>query len=50
MTKYIKGYKNVTQVYELYGICNHNGGTRGGHYTSFVKNANENNIYLMTQK
>ena len=40
MTKYVKGYKNATQVYELYGICNHSGGTRGGHYTSFVKNAN----------
>ena len=40
MTKYVKGYKEATQVYELYGICNHSGGTRGGHYTSFVKNAN----------
>lgn len=40
MTKYVKGYKEEPQLYELYGICNHSGGTRGGHYTSFVKNAN----------
>jgi ubiquitin C-terminal hydrolase len=24
----------------LYGICNHSGGTQGGHYTAFIKNAN----------
>ena len=40
MTKYVKGYKEEPQLYDLYGICNHSGGTRGGHYTSFVKNAN----------
>jgi ubiquitin C-terminal hydrolase len=45
MTQYVKGYKEETQLYELYGICNHSGGTRGGHYTSFVKNAN-NKWYL----
>jgi ubiquitin C-terminal hydrolase len=27
-------------VYDLYGICNHSGGVQGGHYTSFIKNAN----------
>jgi len=45
MTKCVKGYKEEKQLYELYGICNHSGGTRGGHYTSFVKNAN-NKWYL----
>lgn len=45
MTNYVKGYKDNKQQYELYGICNHSGGTRGGHYTSFVKNAN-NKWYL----
>ena len=29
-------------MYDLYGICNHSGGTLGGHYTSYVKNANDN--------
>ena len=27
-------------IYELYGICNHSGNVFGGHYTSFVKIAN----------
>ena len=26
--------------YQLYGVCNHYGGSRGGHYTAHVKNAN----------
>jgi ubiquitin C-terminal hydrolase len=26
--------------YELYGVCNHSGGVMGGHYTAYVKNAN----------
>ena len=26
--------------YDLYGIANHSGGTMGGHYFSYVKNAN----------
>ena len=39
-SKYIKGYDKETFVYDLYGICNHMGGTLGGHYTSYVKNAN----------
>jgi ubiquitin carboxyl-terminal hydrolase 8 len=34
------GYKKNSYVYDLYGICNHSGGVLGGHYTSFVKNAN----------
>ena len=28
-------------VYDLYGISNHSGGLQGGHYTSFVKMAND---------
>ena len=27
--------------YELYGICNHSGGSQGGHYTAFIKNSNK---------
>jgi ubiquitin C-terminal hydrolase len=37
---YVYGYDNSSYVYELYGVCNHMGGTLGGHYTAFVKNAN----------
>ena len=40
LSKYILGYKKDSYVYDLYGICNHHGGTSGGHYTAFVKNAN----------
>jgi ubiquitin C-terminal hydrolase len=40
LSKYIVGYKKDSYVYDLYGICNHSGNTLGGHYTSFVKNAN----------
>jgi ubiquitin carboxyl-terminal hydrolase 8 len=40
LTKYIIGYKKDSYIYELYGVCNHGGGPLGGHYTSYVKNAN----------
>lgn len=40
-TKYVKGYNKHTYIYELYGVCNHHGGVSGGHYTAFVKNAND---------
>tara|TARA_B110000008_G_scaffold279100_2_gene324921 strand:- start:1869 stop:2903 length:1035 start_codon:yes stop_codon:yes gene_type:complete len=36
----IVGYDKESYVYDLYGICNHSGGTLGGHYTSFIKNNN----------
>jgi len=39
LSKYIVGYNNDVK-YDLYGICNHSGGVFGGHYTAFVKNAN----------
>jgi len=40
LSDYIIGYKKNIYVYDLYGICNHSGGVLGGHYTSFIKNAN----------
>lgn len=40
LRKYVIGYGKKTCIYELYGVCNHMGGTRGGHYTSYIKNAN----------
>ena len=39
-TKYVKGYNSSSYIYELYAICNHHGGTMGGHYTANIKNAN----------
>jgi len=40
LSSYVIGYKKETYKYELYGVCNHSGGVMGGHYTSYVKNAN----------
>ena len=40
LSKYVIGYKRESYIYDLYGICNHSGSSLGGHYTSFVKNAN----------
>jgi ubiquitin C-terminal hydrolase len=41
LSKYVIGYKKDSYVYTLYGICNHSGNVFGGHYTSYVKNAND---------
>ena len=40
LTKYIHGYNKETYIYDLYGVCNHHGSSYGGHYTAYVKNAN----------
>jgi len=40
LRKYVVGYGKGSYKYDLYGVCNHMGGTRGGHYTSYIKNAN----------
>jgi ubiquitin C-terminal hydrolase len=40
LSKYVCGYNQNTYLYDLYGVCNHSGSSLGGHYTSFVKNAN----------
>jgi ubiquitin carboxyl-terminal hydrolase 8 len=40
LSNYVIGYKKDIYIYELYGVCNHSGGTQGGHYTAYVKNAN----------
>ena len=41
LSKYVIGYNKESYVYDLYGVCNHSGSVLGGHYTSFVKNAND---------
>ena len=40
LSEYVVGYKKNNYIYDLYGVCNHSGGVLGGHYTSYVKNAN----------
>ena len=40
LSNYVIGYKKETYLYELYGVCNHVGGSLGGHYFAFIKNAN----------
>ena len=39
LSKFARGYKKSSFKYDLFGICNHMGGVMGGHYTAFVKNA-----------
>ena len=46
LSKYVKGYNKDSFIYDLYGICNHSGGTLGGHYTAYVKNANNKWYYF----
>jgi ubiquitin C-terminal hydrolase len=40
LSKYVIGYKSESYIYDLYAVCNHTGSVMGGHYTSYVKNAN----------
>lgn len=39
LSRYVLGYNPKTYVYDLFGVCNHTGGTNGGHYTAFIKHA-----------
>jgi ubiquitin carboxyl-terminal hydrolase 2 len=40
LSPYVVGYNQESYIYDLYGICNHSGSVLGGHYTAFIKNAN----------
>tara|TARA_Y100000022_G_C13240923_1_gene372344 strand:+ start:635 stop:1657 length:1023 start_codon:yes stop_codon:yes gene_type:complete len=40
LSNYVIGYNKENYIYNLFGIINHSGGSLGGHYTCFVKNAN----------
>jgi len=40
LSKYVVGYKKERFIYDLYAVCNHSGGVLGGHYTCYVRNAN----------
>lgn len=41
LSRYVVGYMPSQYQYKLYGVCNHIGGLQGGHYTAFVRNAND---------
>lgn len=38
--EFVCGYNKNSYIYELYGVCNHIGGAKGGHYTANVRVAN----------
>jgi ubiquitin C-terminal hydrolase len=40
-SRYVKGYNSASYVYDLFGVGNHGGGVMGGHYTAYIKNAND---------
>ena len=40
MRKYVIGYEKDKYVYDCYAVCNHSGSVHGGHYTAYVRNAN----------
>jgi ubiquitin carboxyl-terminal hydrolase 8 len=57
LSKYVRGYNAQSYKYDLYGICNHMGGVMGGHYTSFVKNVdnqwlhyNDSNVEIVSSE
>ena len=56
LSKYVCGYNASSFQYDLYCVCNHFGGVMGGHYTAFVKNAenrwvhyNDNSIEIVNE-
>ena len=46
LSKYISGYNPLQYIYDLYGVCNHEGGVQGGHYTSYVMNSKNEWIHF----
>ena len=46
LSKCVLGYDPKSYVYDLFGTCNHIGGTNGGHYTAFVKHASDKWIHF----
>jgi ubiquitin carboxyl-terminal hydrolase 8 len=56
LSRFVRGYNPSSFVYDLFGICNHSGGPMGGHYTSFVKNSqnqwihyNDRNVEIVSE-
>lgn len=50
LSKYVRGYNASTYKYELYGVGNHYGSMGMGHYTSFVRNYNNEWIHFNDQQ
>ncbi len=46
LSNYVSGYNAKQFKYDLYAVCNHSGGTNGGHYTSFVKTSNNEWVHF----
>lgn len=49
LEKFLIGYKDKNSRYDLYGVCNHMGTAMGGHYTAYIKVAN-NKWYLFNDR
>ena len=41
LSRYAEGYDATKYIYDLYGVSNHMGGPMGGHYTSYIKTAQD---------
>jgi len=50
LSAFVRGYNPASYVYELFGICNHFGGVTGGHYTAFVRNAENKWLHMNDEK
>jgi ubiquitin carboxyl-terminal hydrolase 8 len=46
LSTYVKGYNASSYKYDLFGVCNHMGGVMGGHYTAFVRHAENKWIHF----
>lgn len=42
LSKYVCGYNPESYIYELFGVGNHSGNSRGGHYTANIKYSDGN--------
>ena len=40
LSKYCVGYDKFSSIYNLYGICNHEGSLNSGHYYAYCRNSN----------
>ena len=49
LSKYIRGYNASQYIYDLYAVCNHIGNIYMGHYTAFVKTANNDWVHYNDQ-
>src|SRR6056300_526305 len=45
LSPFVRGYNSHIYKYDLFGVCNHVGNISGGHYTAFVKNAENNWVH-----